>query len=205
MSAAVDTDGNDQQTLVFRCMRDGLAPAVLETVVKAAVCINLVPTTSDFSKAPNRSDIEEHFKLLASFMTCFPDKAPSLSMLVGGLCSLDDFYRKSLSKTNTKRGQQAWAAIDAHSIKLLAYKTYHNRGLLDYLGGAGGRGESPHTGGDLITANFPPGRIYEYKESASRPVVTGRGVIAGPLPSYFSERDMFLPLEEVPSRPPHPL
>ncbi len=118
MSADVAEDAAAPAAVVFRCLRAGIAPICMDTAVKSAHALHLIPTTSDFCKAPSRGDIEEHFKLLCCFMEAFPQKAPCLSSLVDGICALDDFYRKALSKCKTKRGQEAWAAVDGHSIKL---------------------------------------------------------------------------------------
>ena len=107
----------DAASRVFHCLTQGLSFATFNTVCKSAVPIHLAPCTSDFSSAPEKSDVEQHFGLLSVFMKAFPEKAPSLSTMVAGICAADDFYRKALSKATTKKRQQAWAAVDAHTIR----------------------------------------------------------------------------------------
>ena len=40
-----------------------------------------------------------------------------VSAIPEGICAVDDFYRKALSKSMSKKKQQAWAAVDAHALR----------------------------------------------------------------------------------------
>ena len=83
--AGVDDASVEAASKVFRCVVAGLPQSVFDTVCKSPVAIHLVPVTSDFSQAPERCDLEQHFKLLTELMKAFDEKAPMLSTLVAGL------------------------------------------------------------------------------------------------------------------------
>lgn len=73
----------------------------------------MVTITSDLSKPPSRYDLEANRPLLLKLMEAFGKRPPRCSDLEKGFIALDEYYRRSLSKTTKKRKQKSWASIDA--------------------------------------------------------------------------------------------
>jgi hypothetical protein len=116
MSSESDEDTTKN---LFVVLRDALPKGVIEAACGSQTAIGLVPIVSDPTKPPSRMDVEQHFDMLSKLISEYPTKCPSLSNFVDGFVALDDFYRKSLSKSKTRKGQKSWANSDSHALRYL--------------------------------------------------------------------------------------
>jgi hypothetical protein len=116
MSSESDEDATKS---LFVVLRDALPKGVIEAACGSQTAIGLVPIVSDPTKPPSRMDVEQHFDMLSKLISEYPTKCPSLSSFVDGFVALDDFYRKSLSKSKTRKGQKSWANSDSHALRYL--------------------------------------------------------------------------------------
>ena len=116
MSSESDEDATKN---LFVVLRDALPKGVIEAACGSQTAIGLVPIVSDPTKPPSRMDVEQHFDMLSKLISEYPTKCPSLSSFVDGFVALDDFYRKSLSKSKTRKGQKSWANSDSHALRYL--------------------------------------------------------------------------------------
>ena len=116
MSSESDEDTTKN---LFVVLRDALPKGVIEAACGSQTAIGLVPIVSDPTKPPSRMDVEQHFDMLSKLISEYPTKCPSLSNFVDGFVALDDFYRKSLSKSKTRKGQKSWANSDSHVFRYL--------------------------------------------------------------------------------------
>ena len=79
-----DEPDADVAELCLACIRRGVPPLTISSVVLSNIAINLVPVTSDMEKPPSRYDLENNRALLLEFLRTFPRKVPNLTDIRDG-------------------------------------------------------------------------------------------------------------------------